>query len=356
VYGWCRDWLLGGRSLYTGADGITDYPPNAIVLLSPLALVPREWVVPLWTVCGLVLAPLLAYLGVRAAASADRWQDRVPMVLFLCWASTRTLLQFSVLSMTLAFASMRAADSHRVASGVALGLALIKPQIAGPIALWMLVTGRLRVALVAALVVLAACVAYDARISENPLATLHGYGAVLADQYGGTEGLTGLTSIRGWTRFLRVGAATADIAWIAAAALLLVGVWWLARRDPARPLDAGGMAVPALFSLWSLLAVHHHGNNLILMWPAFIFVWYAATEPVLQRRFLLPIAFMQAALMFDVPIRLGPRMSGQGWASAVVGDFDRALVVLTLIGVAAGWYRLTRTGPRPLARSGAQVH
>ena len=40
MYGWCRAWLIDGQSLYTGPEAVTDYPPNAIVLLSPLALAP----------------------------------------------------------------------------------------------------------------------------------------------------------------------------------------------------------------------------------------------------------------------------------------------------------------------------
>ena len=154
MYEWCGRWLAG-EGLYTAADTVTDYPPNAIVVLSPLALVPWPWLVPLWTALGLALAPLLAYLVVRAVWRGDPFVAAVPMLLFLCWTSTRTLLQFSALSMTLAFLSLRLVDAHRLASGIALGLALFKPHIAGPIALWMVVTGRARVAIVASAVVLA---------------------------------------------------------------------------------------------------------------------------------------------------------------------------------------------------------
>ena len=42
MYDWCRAWLIDGRSLYIGPEASADSPPNAIVLLSPLALVPRD--------------------------------------------------------------------------------------------------------------------------------------------------------------------------------------------------------------------------------------------------------------------------------------------------------------------------
>ena len=196
MYQWCGRWLAG-EGLYTAADTVTDYPPNAIVVLSPLALVPWPWLVPLWTALGLALAPLLGYLVVRAVWRGNPFGAAVPMLLFLCWTSTRTLLQFSALSMTLAFLSLRLVDAHRLASGVALGLALFKPHIAGPIALWMVVTGRARVAIVASVrVVLAGWLAYDTRIGENPLTTLNGYRHVLGTLHAGPDGLLGPTRLR----------------------------------------------------------------------------------------------------------------------------------------------------------------
>jgi len=68
MYDWCRTWLLGQHQLYAGPDASTDYPPNAIVMLSPLALVPWRWVVPIWTAVALALTPLLPYLVVRCTS------------------------------------------------------------------------------------------------------------------------------------------------------------------------------------------------------------------------------------------------------------------------------------------------
>ena len=44
VYSWCHQWLYRGVSLY-GPDGSTDYPPNAIVMYSPLAAIPKQWLI-----------------------------------------------------------------------------------------------------------------------------------------------------------------------------------------------------------------------------------------------------------------------------------------------------------------------
>lgn len=340
VYDWCHRWWFGGQSLYTGPDAAADYPPNAIVMLSPLALVPWPWLVPLWTAGALLLTPVLPYLVIRSVSRGDRSTIAVPVLLFLCWTGTRTLLQFSLLSMTLSFLALRFVDSHRIASGVLLGLALFKPHIAGPIALWTIVTGRARVALVAAAVVLAGWAAYDARIGEKPLATLEGYFFVLGAQYGGVGGLVGNTSIRAWTTVGTGDPRVADALWIGTSGLLLIGVWWLARRDPGRALEAGGLAVPGLFGLWSLLAFYHNSNNLIMMLPAFVFLWSRESRGTSPWRWW-PIVCLQAALTFDVPTRVIAYVPEGGWAHVAVRDFDRVLVLATFVCVAGVWYRLT---------------
>jgi len=347
MYEWCGRWL-SGEGLYTAADAVTDYPPNAIVMLSPMALLPWPWLVPLWTAFALALAPALAFLVVRLVSRGDPVAAAVPMLLFLCWTSSRTLLQFTALSMALAWLSVRFVDSHRLVSGVALGLALFKPHIAGPIALWALVTGRARVVIVAAAVVIAGWAAYDARIGENPLTTLAGYYGVLGRLHAGPDGLVGRTGLRGWTTILAADSRVADAWWIAGSAFVLAGIVWLARRDPQRPLAAGGLAITSLFCLWSLFAFYHNTNNLIMMLPAFVFVWLVDDRPGSPQRWV-PILLLQAALMFDVPTRLGPRMPPDHWAAPAVEHFDRALVVATLVYVALRWCRLTlRTdeGPR----------
>lgn len=344
MYDWCRAWLIDGRSLYTGPDAAADYPPNAIVMLSPLALVPPRWLIALWTAGAVALTPVLPWLVMRAASRRDRNAREllVPVLLYLCWYAPRTLLQFSLLSMTLACVALLIADTRWLAGGVALGLAVGKPHIAGPIALWMLVTGRVRPLLVAAAAVLAGWAVYDARIGESPLTTIAGYWQVLRVEYGGATGLVGHTSIRAWAWMAAGDAATADAVWIAVSVLLLAGLCALAARGRSRALDDGGIAVPALFCLWSLTVTYHNGNNLILMLPAFAFLWYHGDRRTPLRQWL-PIVMLQAALMFDVPVRLAGGWPAPGPGRIAIEQFDRALVLTTLTYVSVLWYRLTAT-------------
>jgi hypothetical protein len=342
MYDWCRGWLIDGQSLYNGPDASTDYPPLAIVLLSPIALVPAAWLVPIWTLLAVALTPWPPYLVLRSAGANLR-VPVVPILLVLCWAATRTLLQFTLLSMTLSCLALAIADAHWLAGGVALGLALFKPHIAGPIALWMLATGRIRPLLAAAAVGVVGWVLYDARIAEAPLATAVGYWHVLGSEYAGAAGLVGNTSIRGWTRVAVVDVAAGDMVWAALSSLMLAALFGLAQRDRSRPVREGGLAVPAMFALWSLLVIYHNGNNLILMLPAFAFCWCRTDRTAFPASHWLPIALLQGALMFDVPVRLSGAAHAHAWLRVVIEQFDRGVVLTTLVWVAALWWRLTRT-------------
>src|SRR2546430_5819553 len=132
LHDWCRRWLIEGGCLYSAPNSATDYPPHAIVFLSPIALLPFEQLVPVCAALTLALTPLLAYFVVRSMSPRTRLSAAaMPVLLFLCWGGVRTLLQFSRFSLTLAFAAAVFADSRAVPSGICLGIALAKPHIAG---------------------------------------------------------------------------------------------------------------------------------------------------------------------------------------------------------------------------------
>jgi Glycosyltransferase family 87 len=337
---WSRAWLMG-ESLYGGADKFTDYPPNAIVTLSSLALVPHRYVVPLWTLIALALTPTLPWLVVRSASGGHRGrrEEALPILLYLCWAAPRTLLQFSLLSMTLACVALLVVDARPAAAGVALGVALFKPHLAGPIALWMLVTGRVRPVVIAAAIVLLGVAVYDLRIGESPLTTAAGWWHALRSTYAGPDALVGHTSLRGWLDSVVADANALDATWIASSLALLIVLCVIARRDPRRPVDSGGLAIPAMFCLWSLLAIYHNGNNMILMLPAFAFLWFRDASQTLVQ--WLPLAALQAALMFDVPVRLSGLAGNPGWTRMAIDHFDRVMAVATLALVVGLWWRLT---------------
>jgi hypothetical protein len=321
VRAWCADWLRHGRDLFALVDPDSDYPPNAIVTLSPIALIPRRWLVPAWTMFALALAPALPFVVTRAAGLRARGAVLVTVTAFLCWASARTLLQFSVLSMTLAFGALAMADAEPVASGVLLGLALAKPHIAGPVALWAILAGRARLVVATLATLVVAFLVYCARARVAPLPVVAGYWTMLARTYGGADGLTGVTSLRHWM--------PSDAAWMmSACALLAVVVATAARWRNAG--GAGRLVAPACASLWSLLVFYHNSNNLILLLPSFVFLLAAGHRAI--------AAILQIALMIDIPYRLAPVLS-PGLAHDVVTNANRILVITAFAWVTATAWR-----------------
>jgi hypothetical protein len=348
MYDWCRAWLLHGQQLYAGVEARTDYPPNAIVLLSPLALVPRAWIVPAWTAFTLTLTPLYAWLVVRANSPRLRAAAAVvPILLFLCWGGTRTFLEFSRLSITLAFAAVILADSRPVASGFALGFALMKPHIAGPILLWAIVTKRLRVVVIAAGVVAAGFTVYCLRAHVSPAIVVADYVQILRTLYSGEDPLMGRTSLQPWWRALAGDSTLGIVVWAVAAGLLLVVPCRMAMRPSATP-EVRGSAVLALCCLWSLLTIYHIGNNLaVLMLPSFVFLW-TLDDPATVRWRMSVVAAIQVALMLDVPVHVAPLVPDHGLAFMVVRDFDRLIVLLAFVAITVLSLRLTTAAVTPI--------
>jgi UDP-N-acetylmuramyl pentapeptide phosphotransferase/UDP-N-acetylglucosamine-1-phosphate transferase len=111
-------------------------------------------------------------------------------------------------------------------------------------------------------------------------------------------------------------------------------------RDRLRDLADGGMAIPAMFCLWSLLTIYHNGNNMILMLPAFAFLWFRDDRRASPWRWL-GILVLQAALAFDVPVRLSAEAPSLVWERIAIEQFDRCVVLATLAWVSITWWRLT---------------
>ena len=99
VMAWTQDWR-NGVTPFPPEIG-ADYPPWALVTLVPLTWIPAALRAPLWVGANLALVAHIARVLVRdvPASSTRRWL--IPAL--LCVASVRTLSQFSLLSLALAF-------------------------------------------------------------------------------------------------------------------------------------------------------------------------------------------------------------------------------------------------------------
>jgi hypothetical protein len=334
IHGWCHQWLYGGVSLYE-AENPPDYPPNAIVTYAALATVPLRWLVTVWAMTTLALTPLLPYAVMRSASPHLRIRASiVPTVLFVCWGGARTVLQFSQLSFLMAFAPL-SMPQHWIVGGIFLGLALAKPHIAGPIALWAACRRRVGVTWVAVAVVVVEYGVYCWRIGETALSPISGWIRGLRAMYSGADARSGYTSIRPWALALTGNQAMADALWIAISGIGLIALCLAALRDRTKTL-----AIPGLLCLWSLLTVYHNLNNLaILALPAFIFL-LTVDDPDTRPQRVWAVGIIQASLMLGIPIHL--RSLAGGPLGRMIADADRMLVVGTFVLVAWCWRRLQR--------------
>lgn len=297
LIGWTSRWL-SGDSLYSG-DSDVDYPPWAIVVLSPLSLVPSSIVAPLWVACNVALLIFVARTLSRQTSLLTPSDDasRVALMFLLIAAGAmRTLNQFTLLSLALAVAGSSGDTRLRP---VWLGLSLFKPQIGGVFWLHAVWKRQWRVAAVAAVVPLLLSIVYAWRAGVAPSSLPGDYARALAVQYG--DALTGQTELTIWLQGLLPGVPGAMLA----VGVALVIFATLAATQPLLGL-----------SLASLLSVRHLSYDLVLLLP-----WLSG-QP---RRVVWGIAL----LMVADPSALAGVWRADGWFTL---HADRLVLMLGWMG------------------------
>ena len=258
---WSGAWL-GGSDPYAPPHSITDYPPNALVMLAPLATLPLPQATALWTVLHVVLTLGLGALATRLVAPG-----RAAMLfgaLVLCLPPFRTVLQVSLASFVPALAGFVFADRYPRFAGVAIGLSLFKPHIGGPMLLWAVAARRWRSVRIAIAVPAALFTVYLARAGQGPHDVIVEWVQALVRTQNREDlvaGETGLRQLFEWSALARVE-AQAVIALVLGFGLTVV--WW--RRD--RDFDLRFLAAACLLSL---LSFRHLSYNLLLAIPALAF-------------------------------------------------------------------------------------
>lgn len=306
--GWGAEWLFRARNIYAVEQAWPEYPPHAIVVLSPLAALPDGWAVPVWAGFNLALALFATYIVVRAVrltltprplplAPSDA---ALPMLMFLCWGGFRALLQFSLLSLTFGLLSMRLAEKRPAWSGIWLGLALMKPQMSIPFFLWALFTRRFRILAIATSVVAAGFAVYCLRVQANPVQVAVNYAEIVNRYYVGDAILYGLAQPRPLIELLArdlrvVDAVVVSFAFVTLAIVFTIG--FLEAKTNRYLL----YAAPPLVGLWSLLTFYHLTYGFLLLLPlaaALLFDDEPATRVFRRRLFWA----LQLTMMFDVTV------------------------------------------------------
>ena len=346
---WGAQWLLSGVNVYGIGQG-TDYPPNAIVTLSPLGALPSRLAIPLWAGFNLVLALVAPYLAVRAVRPAAPRRDTLFLVtMFVCWGGFRTLLQFSLLTLTLGLLAMVLVEKRPGWSGVCLGLGLAKPQVAVPFLLWALFTRRLRVAAIAVTVAAAGFAVFCLRAHARPPDVVRDYVTTLRTYYAGHAIMTGLSDLRPLVVLAVANVTVADTIAVAVGFVMLGTVCVLGYRE-RRGGNTVMYSAPALAALWSLLTFYHVSYGFIVLLPAAVLLIAADDPRTLSFRTGI-FWVLQVGLMIDVPgvwRRTGQQVNAPEAIDFLFVNFDRWFMLSLFVCLVA----LSLTTLRPDAAQG----
>jgi hypothetical protein len=330
VTGWTGDWLRG-QDPYANPDLILVYPPHAVVLLSPLALLPFDAAVGCWVMASVVFVFLSAYLAAKFFQPHAPFRSvLVPMLMFASWWGAHTLVEFSLAALALSMTAMLAAKRHPVASGACLGLALMKPQIAVPVLLWMVFTGRWKSVATAVATVATGTAIYCARVAASPVQVALHLVANMRTYYTGNAIMTGSTDLRPLIQLFVEDVGTVDLIAAVLALGLLAGICAMGFQE-GRRRDDTLYAAPPLAACWSLMTFYHLSYGFVILVPVLmLLVFNDAPHSALRRRLFWTL---QIGMMVNVPGLL--RHSGGAdapLAAALIQHFDRFLT----LGIFAG--------------------
>jgi len=321
LWTWTRTWLQGTNPYRWPIPA--DYPPWALVALSPVGVVPDAALPVLWACAGVSLAIAVAWVGPKAIAIQSP-PLRLTIGLFLSWAAVRYGLgngQFALLSVASGLAAVWLARNGSAWSGLFLAAALVKPHVGMAFLAWAFVAAKWRAIAGAAAALAAATVVFSVRLGESVVATLVQYMGQVGAELGGAEPLRGTVEMRPLLEAITGYPAVAAILNTTLAVAGFAAIVWAVSRHPSD--TRGELALP-LFCLWTLASTFHNAYDLVLVWPVWLVLWHRQQHDPRQSPYLL--AFVQAALVVGVP-GLWWKLHGSGFGL----HFDRVLLAGLLI-------------------------
>ena len=348
---WSLVWLAGANPYYLPANVVANYPPHAVVVLTPLTFLPQTMAPLIWSVANLGLAIFAGVAAFRIFnASAPRAVATLFCLLFLSWAGLRVGLgngQFSLLIAVFGISAVLLADRGAAVSGILLGLSLMKPHLGVAFFLWFLLTGRFRATAISLVVVSLGVLVFAARLGANPIAIATDFLAVLRLQFGGRDFVGGATELRPLIHALIPSFGVAEIINLAVIIGLLAGIVALALERHHRGLKYFQPTLLQLTCLWSLLAVFHNSYDLILLVVVLAaFCGEDFPRPAERPRFDLAVFwFLQMAMVLEIGglwWKLSKRIDLSAPLLSWPSHFNRVLCLLAFLFV-VNRVRMART-------------
>jgi hypothetical protein len=342
---WLRTWLWQGTSPYSLPEIVVgNYPPHAMVALSPLALVPESYVAALWAVLNLMIAPLVGYLAYRALKpEATRREAWLPVAMFLAWAGLRTGIangQFTLLILGLSLLAFLCEEKRSWLGGFFLALALMKPHIGGAVLLWALFTKRWKMVLVAGMWMGLGLALFSLRLGESPVESVRAYLGVIQHQFGRGADAQGSMALRLVELRPLVALFIHQETWASRIQqlmlILLLGcTLMVALMKSSLSRHERDRAVLQLCCLWLLMSVFHNPYDTILLLPVLVGLWAASVPHPAgsgRRTEQALMWVLQLAMVIELPAvwwKLSKTIdvAAYGWAGVILSNFDRLLVL-----------------------------
>lgn len=335
VHSWLVYWLFESANPYTGVTAV-NYPPHAFIVLGPLGLIPQSVVPVVWAALNAILAPVVAWWLVRDWPMSRH--DRVIVTaLVTSWNAVMTGIwmgQFTLLSILFGLVGLRTIQTPWIA-GAWLAASAIKPHMGVIFLGWALVRGHYRALLSASLWAAAGLVAMSLWAQTSPVTIVQTWLGVLAWMFGADSPQRGVTEWWGLIEH-RLPMASAGLMRTAGAlagvALLAIALRKMVPRDPT------GRITLALLSLWSLATLFHRRYDLILLAPAFAWLWVSARHRRVPRRWpWAALLALHVALVIDIPwawqVYHGPQATTAGPLAWLALQCDRLLILGTIVAV-----------------------
>ncbi len=344
---WLRTWLWQGINPYYLPDTVVlvNYPPHAVVALSPLALIPESWMAAVWALLNLALAPTVGYLAFRALKpEAVRSAAVLPCAMFLAWAGLRNGIatgQFTLLVLAFGLLAFVYEEKRPLLGGFFLALALMKPHIGGAFLLWALLTKRWKMLLAACVAVGIGVALFSLRLGESPVGSVRAYLGVMQLQFSRAADPQRSMDLRVVELRPLVSLFIQHDVWanrihqfLLVVLLACAGAVAFLKSGPSRTeRDA---LVLQLCCLWLLMSAFHNPYDNILLLPVLMGLWVVAraTQPARskERQSKTLVWVLQLAMVIELPgvwwkLSQAVDLSSFNWAGVFFSHFDRLLVL-----------------------------
>jgi hypothetical protein len=345
------------------------YPPYSIAFLSPLAIIPKEWVTLFWSVFNVPLAILVGLLAFRIFNPKKPLRSALlPCLIFLTWVGVRVGFrngQFSLLMVFFGLVAVAIIDKRPYVGGVLLGLALMKPHVGVAFFIWAVVTKRFKPAAVAIALIFIGLFIFSLRVGESPLLVVTEYVSALRGQFGGPTFLTGVFELRPLIHFVVRNSFAAEMLNLAIVAALAAVVGLIALNKKVLDDRQHDLVILQLCCLWALMAVFHNSYDSILMLPVMFGLYSyveSAPSPAARQHAQIALWVLQGALVLEVAGRWRALanvvdLSAYAWLGALLFQVDRVLVLGFFIYIAygAGLSRLVTRRHPGLRESAAEA-